>query len=63
MPIGIQELFALMIVVAIVAFALYRRRRRQKDAATGCADCAAGPGQKTGDAPGEQEIHRFRRRK
>ena len=52
---GIQEAFALAIVVAVVAFVVYRRRRR--GAAHGCADCAPG----AGESQHEKTLHFYRR--
>ena len=58
MPIGIQEIAALLIVAIIIGFGLYRRWRRTRKRAAGCNGCADGPADETDEKP----IHIYRRR-
>ncbi len=51
---GTQEILALIVVAAVVGFALYRRLRRGK--ASGCHDCS------TDKSTKEQPIRWYRRR-
>lgn len=47
MTVGTQEILAIVIVAAIVCFALYRRLRKKDSAASACSGCdhkAAEPG-------------------
>ena len=39
MAFGFQEIIALLIVAAVVGFALYRRWRRSSNAGAGCSGC------------------------
>ena len=54
MPIGLQEIVALLIVLAVVGFALYRRVKRSGKVEK---NCCASP-QQSGD---ESVIHFYRR--
>ena len=57
MPAGLQEIAALLIVLAVVAFALYRRSRKPKSAGS-CGDSCTSV-----DKPdrGEATIHFYRK--
>ena len=55
--VGTQEIIALMIVMLVIAFALYRRARKNKNSAkAGCADC-----DKPADNTAEKTVHFFRK--
>ena len=57
MPAGWQEIVALLIVLAVVAFALYRRSRKPKSSGS-CSDgCASVDKQDRGEAT----IHFYRK--
>jgi len=47
MTIGIQEILAIMIVAAIVVFALFRRMRKKPASKNTCSDCEHTPSQHT----------------
>jgi hypothetical protein len=57
MPPGIQEIIALVIVFAVVAFALYRRRR------AGAKKSACGDACGQSAKPDEATVHFYRRNK
>jgi len=57
MKIGIQEIVALCIVLAVVLFAIWRRWQRGRRHQTGCSDCDhASP-----KSSEEKTIHLYRR--
>ena len=57
MSIGLQEIFALLIVALVLAFALYRRWKRARKPAAGCSGCDRG------DAKPKEATLRFYRRR
>ena len=57
MPAGLQEITALLIVLAIVAFALYRRSRKA-GSADSCGDSCSSVDNKDGN---ESTIHFYRK--
>ena len=57
MPAGLQELIALLIVLAIVVFALYRRSRKAASSGS-CGDDCASVEKKDSD---EATIHFYRK--
>jgi hypothetical protein len=59
MPIGLQELLALAIVAAVLAFGLYRRWKKER-AATGCSGCDA---KNESSDNGESPVHFYRHEK
>ena len=54
MPVGLQEIIALAIVIAVVSFGLYRRLRRSRKRSPGCCD-------QPGTDKQENTIHFYRR--
>ncbi|MDJ0928138.1 MAG: hypothetical protein QNJ73_10890 [Gammaproteobacteria bacterium] len=54
MPVGLQEVVALAIVIAIVGFALYRRWRRSADTRSSCCDQPAAK-------KSEKTVHFYKR--
>lgn len=58
MPAGLQEILALLIVLVIVGFALYRRSRGKRTTGS-CADGCAAADKRGGDE--ETTIHFYRR--
>jgi hypothetical protein len=58
MTLGIQEIVTLIIVAAVVGFALHRRWRLSKKSNEGCSGCDANEGQASNEKP-----IRFYRRK
>jgi UPF0716 family protein affecting phage T7 exclusion len=51
MAFGFQEIIALLIVTAVVGFALYRRWRRSGNADAGCSGCEDNVASTTDDKP------------
>jgi len=61
MPAGLQEIVALLIVLAVVAFALYRRSRKPKSTGS-CGDgCASADKSADKKDSGEATIHFYRK--
>jgi hypothetical protein len=64
MPIGLQELIALAIVAAVLAFGLYRRWKKERSANAasqpGCSGCDA---KNESSDDGESPVHFYRREK
>ena len=56
MPIGLQEILALLIVACVVGFALYRRWRRTRIQGSGCTSCGDGDADR-----GEARVNFYRR--
>ena len=59
MSLGLQEIVALIIVAAVVGFALYRRWRRSSKADVGCSGCEDKRTSATNDKP----INFYRRQR
>lgn len=51
MAIGTQEILAIVFVIAIVGFALYRRLRKKSSAAGACSGCEHGQSESTDEKP------------
>ncbi len=57
MTIGTQEIIAIIIVAAVVGFAVYRRWRKKPAAADVCSNCENGP---TNDTK-KKSVHWFKK--
>jgi|GEM_PF-1919513 len=58
MAIGTQEILAIVFVIAIVGFALYRRLHRKSSAAGACSGCEHGKS----DSADEKPVHFYKKR-
>jgi len=57
MTIGMQEVFAILIVVAIVGFAIFRRLRKKASSSNVCSGCEQGAGKNSNEKP----LHFFKK--
>jgi hypothetical protein len=58
MPAGLQEILALLIVLGVVAFALYRRGRKAGTTSTSCGDGCDAVAKKDSN---EATVHFYRK--
>ncbi len=51
MAIGTQEIFAIIIVIAVVGFTLYRRLRKKGSSANACSGCESNSTKSSNEKP------------
>jgi len=59
MMIGTQEIIAIMIVIAVIGFALYRRLRKKSNSNGTCSNCEHTSSKSTDEKP----VHFFKKQR